>query len=189
MRKAQEKLADVTYTDMEYFGHIKGIHKSRKFNLNALLKENFIHNSALISTDRLREINGYKNEMSGGYEDWELYISLAEAGSSFAHVPEDIFMYRQRTVSRNIEAKEIAEKLHELVRSLHLETYGKYNHGLFRVTDIFKRVCRNPEIIFIASCLLPISLLGGLRGFVSGYKKSFSFRLRKYLHDKDVNNE
>lgn len=185
LAKAQSQLAEITYTDMQYFGARNGVHKARKFSMGSLLRSNYIHNSALISTDRLIEIGGYKQEMAGGYEDWELYISLAETGAKFAYLPKANFLYRQRSQSRNVEAEEKADKLNKTVRALHTPTYRHYQRSFKSYELILSRLISDPFVLIVAVYSLPLSLLSGVRGFFVTGKKSYAYRLRNYLHNRD----
>ena len=185
LKKAQSGLAEVTYTDMRYFGARTGVHKARKFSMSSLLRSNYIHNSALISTDRLIEIGGYKQEMAGGYEDWELYISLAETGAKFAYLPQANFLYRQREFSRNIEAEEKADKLNKTVRALHASTYKHYQRSFKIYELVFSRLLSDPFVLVVAIYSIPFSILSGLRGFLVTAKRSYAYRLRNYLHKRD----
>jgi GT2 family glycosyltransferase len=137
---------------MRYFGAREGKLIAGGHSFNRLLGGNYIHNSALISTRFLKEIGGYNPAMKGGYEDWELYISLAESGAKFAYVPKAILNYRQHNIqSRNINAELTAKTLHDLVKSLHPQTYKNYKPHSVGFMRIVKGLKKHP--------LLPVHLL------------------------------
>jgi glycosyltransferase involved in cell wall biosynthesis len=52
--------------------------------------------SALFRTETLRAVGGWR---TGGYEDWDLWMSLAERGASGWRVPIPVFRYRTRPAS------------------------------------------------------------------------------------------
>lgn len=143
---------DIVYTDMRYFGAKDGVHIAGRYNFTRLLKGNYIHNSALIATRYLKEVNGYKDAMRGGYEDWELYITLAEAGAKYAYVPKPLLRYRQHeNQGRNINAEGVAKNLHQQVRNLHKATYKKHWSFYTRASRMVNGLIKHP--------LLPAYLL------------------------------
>jgi len=190
---ASRKHCDVVYTDMEYIGAKTGIHKSGSFSYSRLLSGNFIHNSALISTTYLEQVGGYKSEMKDGYEDWELYISIAEVGAKFGYYPKPIFYYRQHSKdkSRNNEAKDRSQRILKTVKSLHISSYRYYSHSFRKFEVIIKRLAENPLLIFVAILVLPLCLLAAIKAFFVTFFARLSYRTRNYLHNRDVkkNNE
>jgi len=181
LARAQRDMSDVVYTDMQYFGAKTGLHAAKKFTMNSLLAGNYIHNSALISTDYLQEIGGYKDEMAGGYEDWELYITLAEAGAKFSYLPKAIFQYRQKEISRNVQAEESAYKLLLTVKKLHAESYKHYNHSFKKLSMRIGRLVKNPYVFIVVLYAFPIAIGSGIKGFFKNVKASFVVRIKKYL--------
>lgn len=186
LEKAQKDMADVVYTDMTYFGSRTGIHKARKFSMNSLLKMNYIHNSALISTDYLQDVGGYKKEMAGGYEDWELYITLAEAKAKFSYLPKADFHYRQKEVSRNAQAEEKAYRLLMTVRALHHTSYKKYGRSTAKAVSVTKRLINNPYVLIVAVYAAPIAIGSGIKGFFKNARASYFHRVKNYLNEREI---
>lgn len=110
----QNKSVGFVYSDMEYFGSEKGRYKSKEFNKKGLRQGNFIHNSTLIKREAFQAIGGYHERMNKGYEDWDLYISLAEQGYVGSYVPKVLLMYRRHegALSRNEIEQGEAVQLH-----------------------------------------------------------------------------
>ncbi|HET7529298.1 MAG TPA: glycosyltransferase [Candidatus Saccharimonadales bacterium] len=184
VKLANSGLYDVAYTDMEYFGAAHDIFRSRPFSIFPMLQRNYIHNSALIKTSRLRQVGGYKQEMKEGLEDWELYLSLAEVGSRFGYLPEAIFKYRQHdaTLSRNIDVQKNKElELYNRLRELHPGLFRYMNPGrrrLLRALKLMYYFGRYPFLFIVVIKSLPRALKSGLRATLH--------EVRAYLHQKSV---
>jgi glycosyltransferase involved in cell wall biosynthesis len=128
--------ADVVYTDFQYFG-AKNEHMSAgEMSRIRLLKENFVHNSALMKTTVARMVGGYKTELKYGLEDWELYLSIARMRATFAYAKGVDFLYRQheKGTSRN----DLAGEHHREIRN----AISRYHRGvrLFRYYWHFERI-------------------------------------------------
>jgi GT2 family glycosyltransferase len=122
--------ADVVYTDFQYFGAKSEHVTAGEMSRIRMLRENFVHNSALIKTTVARMVGGYKKELKYGLEDWELYLSIARIRAKFAYAKGVDFQYRQHNVeSRNSnehfrETRKAISRLHPGVRPFRY--YGVY---------------------------------------------------------------
>ncbi|HET7673317.1 MAG TPA: hypothetical protein VFK11_02275, partial [Candidatus Saccharimonadales bacterium] len=173
---------DVVYTDMEYFGAVSDIFRSRPFSLFPMLSRNFVHNSALIKTSRLKQVGGYKEQMKEGLEDWELYLSLVEVGSRFGYLPEAIFKYRQHgeALSRNVDVQKNKElELYNRLRDLHPSLFRHMNPNRRRALRALKLLYS-----FVRYPYLFIVVIKSLsRAAKSGARTSLH-EVRSYLHQK-----
>lgn len=132
LKTSKKGLYDIVYTDMRLFGAIDDTFKARPFSVHTLLKSNYINNSALIKTSLLKQVGGYKKEMDHGLEDWELYITLVEAGAKPKYLPLPLVRYRQHegSLSRNAAGYHKEDELIRQIKALHLGFYRK--HGYYR---------------------------------------------------------
>lgn len=187
LKESHKQAADVVYCDMEYFGSKSEVFRSIDFSAEKLAEGNFIHNSALINTSLLKSVGGYKPIMKGGYEDWELYLTLAQADARFAYCRDTHLKYRQHgdSLSRNNEAMKSADKLLGQVRELHAPLYSSLARNKLRSTKIRRMLMKHPELPFIALLALPVAALLGVKVYIKGVR-SYSVKLiRTYLHKRD----
>ena len=70
-----------------------------------MLLSNRIFVSAMFRKSRFEEIGGYDEEMRKGMEDWEFWIRFLDRNSVVYQIPEQLFNYRIKESSRNVEAK------------------------------------------------------------------------------------
>lgn len=164
LRMSGNGLKDIVYTDMRLFGAVNDIFRAKPFSVHTLLKTNYINNSALIKTTRLKQIGGYKTVMNHGLEDWELYISLIEAGAKPQYLPLALVKYRQHADSLSRNAKTIAREkdLIRQIKSLHKGFYrrhGYYKTVLLHGLKMLAYMVRYPSLVLVLLRAVP----GGLK--------------------------
>src|SRR5260221_631040 len=67
------------YTQVQYFGDEDGKSEFPPFDLERLKERNFVHASAFVRADLVGRY-GYCEELRAGWEDWDLWLTLAEHG-------------------------------------------------------------------------------------------------------------
>lgn len=124
IRSARLHRSDVVYTDMEMFGAVSTLHRTAKYNKMLLRSVNFVHNSALMKTDLFKRSGGYKQKMSIGFEDWELYLTLSELTNRFFYINKPLFLYRRHEgASRDVSAQTKMPKVIKYLEELHPKLY------------------------------------------------------------------
>lgn len=73
--------------------------KAAQFCPNRLLQENYIPSQALIRTQALRDVGGWRDLEI--LEDWDLWVRMSRAGKRFKSVHEAKVFYRQHDGQRN----------------------------------------------------------------------------------------
>jgi len=66
-----------------------------------LLKGNYIHIGAIICTEAIRAVGGFREYPV--YEDWALFLAMQQNGSTFSNHPESVYLasIRQSQLHRN----------------------------------------------------------------------------------------
>ncbi len=96
--------ASIAFTDATYFGAKTGIWRLGPFDLEHLKTQNRACCTSLFRRSVWEQTGGYNANMVLGYEDWDLWIGAAERGFKAVHVPEPLFLYRQRATSMVLRA-------------------------------------------------------------------------------------
>lgn len=117
---------DVVYCRWRCFGETKKTPKLEYVDYETLLLSNRIFVSAMFRKSRFEEIGGYDEEMRQGMEDWEFWIRFLDRDSVVFQIPEQLFNYRIKAVSRNVEAKKdlVAFEIELYVLGKHKEKYS-----------------------------------------------------------------
>ncbi len=92
----------VVYGRPAYFGEVtdRRFDIGGEFDLFRLLKDNYIDACAILRKSVFEECGGFDSQMpTQGYEDWDLWLTLASRGHHFYFVDEVLFDYRIRSDS------------------------------------------------------------------------------------------
>ncbi|MGQ0831581.1 MAG: glycosyltransferase [Microthrixaceae bacterium] len=115
------------YTQCEYFGAVSGRSAYPAWTAEGLLADNFVHASALLRTSLVRRLR-YDEGMRSGYEDWDLYLRLADEGIGGVLCDLPLLFYRKHgggSMSDAFQADAHArEKLRRRIRRRHWRLWG-----------------------------------------------------------------
>lgn len=124
-KDSKKELGFVT-TWLQEFGLSQNIWKPSDYNPGKLLVENIAHAGSMFRKDAWFTVGGYKKQMVGGYEDWEFWISLMEAGFKWSVIPKVLFNYRIRKNSMFSTASAKHQELYERIVNIHSNLYSKH---------------------------------------------------------------
>ena len=84
----------VVYTDYALFGTKSGRWKGRPFDAARLYTDQYIRAGSLFRKSAWAQTGGYKEAFSIGNEDWDLWLTLVEAGWRGQWVAQPLYRYR-----------------------------------------------------------------------------------------------
>jgi glycosyltransferase involved in cell wall biosynthesis len=87
------------YTDMQFFGATSEVFEAGEYSVRRLARSNFINPSAMLPLELVTKY-GYREHLTFGLEDWDLYLTLADHGHTGVYVPQPLFFYRQHELGR-----------------------------------------------------------------------------------------
>lgn len=122
----EDPAVGVVYSDRWDFGLRTGPVAVPAFDLDRLLRGNFIDACAVIRREALEACGGFDPVMPArGWEDWDLWISMAERGWRFHHLPETGFEYRvvHGSLSEDCSREEVGRSLQSYVIRKHRDLY------------------------------------------------------------------
>jgi len=96
---------------------------TRPFNPYWQLLGNGVVGCVLLRKEALQQAGGYDETMTGGNEDWELWIRLFRAGWSQIQIPEVLFKYRKHGISMSVDTESRFEEGRRMVRDRHRSLY------------------------------------------------------------------
>lgn len=99
-RDAEDPMLGFVYSQMEMFGRTEGVTTFRDFDLPALLRDNFVHASALVRTELVQR---YPYDVSNrmGFEDWDFYLTLCEQGYRGKLLDAPLLRYRKHDAAQS----------------------------------------------------------------------------------------
>ena len=83
-------------TDTLRFGEVNNSYQTQGLDLNVMKKLDTLNYCSLYRKEVWEKVGGYNRNMVYGYEDWDFWISCAEAGFKEKKVAEYLFKYRIR---------------------------------------------------------------------------------------------
>lgn len=139
-------LADVIYSDVEYFGARSGLLQVDLPTPRTMTDHNCVVNTAMYKKSDFDKYNGYDINMRGGLEDWEFWLNFIQDGKNFYRIPETLFMYRITDNSRNV-CNADDKQMHELksyIYKKHAPLFVKRKISLFgKLHLLFVHVLRS----------------------------------------------
>lgn len=103
----------IVYCQAEFFGKRKGLWDLPEFSLKEMLYHNLIFVTAMFRKEDWEKVNGYDANMKHGIEDYEFWLSILELGRSVYRLPETLFFYRIKKVSRSTHWEENQKKIQD----------------------------------------------------------------------------
>lgn len=118
----------VVYSNCEFFGGVTGIKKVPEFDINRIVRGNYIDACAVFRKTVWQDCGGYDDKIPEqfGYEDWDFWLSAAEKCWQFYHIDEVLFDYRLRDRSM-VSRCNIPENRRELFRYISTKHIGLYS--------------------------------------------------------------
>jgi hypothetical protein len=126
LRRLSEALdADPTaafaYATLEAFGAHPGLRSELGWSPRWLCESNYIDAQAMLQRTTYERHGGYRedDDFAYGWEDWELWLRLAEAGEHGVHVPQMLGRYRTQATSMITITNLVADAMRAHIRGLH----------------------------------------------------------------------
>lgn len=117
------------YCYAEMFGERSGRWELPDYSIEKMLLDNIVFVSAVYYKSDWEKIGGYKAIYNHGMEDYDFWLSLLELGRTIHQIPEVLFYYRIKSVSRTTRFMESMGNVQETYRMLytsHPALYEKY---------------------------------------------------------------
>jgi glycosyltransferase involved in cell wall biosynthesis len=89
----------VVYGDAALSGKRSGLWRMPEFDLEQMATGNRIDACGAFRREVWEQCGGYDEDLQLGWEDWDFWLSVAERGWRFVHVPEVLFEYRLQSES------------------------------------------------------------------------------------------
>lgn len=132
-------------TFVQNFGETEDITPKDPYNADQLIANNMVITAAMFRRDAWEKVGGYKEGI--GYEDWELWINMAEHGLWGITISEPLFLYRVVPVSRFIHDRSKQLENIQVIAGLHPD-YAS------RIAALGKDAHRNPTTVDLTSAFI-----------------------------------
>ena len=90
------------YSRVRFFGAKTGKWACPEYDPRRLLVENLSPATAVVRRSAFDLVGGYRQDMTYGFEDWDLWLAFEAAGYGGTLVAEPLFFYRKHPVGRSM---------------------------------------------------------------------------------------
>ena len=113
--------AAFAYATLEAFGAHPGLRSELGWSPRWLCESNYIDAQAMVRRTTYERHGGYRedDDFAYGWEDWELWLRLADAGEHGVHVPQMLGRYRTQASSMITITNLVADEMRAHIRGLH----------------------------------------------------------------------
>lgn len=119
----------VVYCYADLFGEKKGRWELPKYSFETMLLDNIVFVTAMFYKADWEKVGGFNTKMKAGMEDYDFWLSLLEIGREIYQIPEVLFHYRIKQVSRTTQFQDDCaskQKTYREIYNNHPAFYTKY---------------------------------------------------------------
>ncbi len=128
--------ADCVFPDFALFGDGSGIDRFAVEDTRTLLRRQWLPGPGCMYRRSLWErAGGYCEDpaLRPGNEDWDFWLSAAEAGFTARHVPEPLYQYRMSAGSMGMRLRSVNDQTRDFIFARHRALFERYHEGpMFR---------------------------------------------------------
>lgn len=116
----QHPEAGVVYCKAELFGEQHGPWDLPDYTFEKMLLDNIVFVTALFYREDWDKVGGFSTTMAAGMEDYDFWLSILELGREIYQIPEILFYYRIKPVSRTTSFQNSCEQVQDTYRQMYL---------------------------------------------------------------------
>lgn len=119
----------VVYCHADLFGEQSGPWKLPEYSLEEMLLDNVVFVTAMFRREDWRRVGGYRTTMEHGMEDYDFWLSILELDRQICQLPEVLFHYRIKPVSRTTKFQKdlaVVQQTYRTIYKQHPVLYEKY---------------------------------------------------------------
>lgn len=124
------------YCESDLFGEKTGKWDLPQYSFQTMLLDNIVFVTALFYREDWEKIGGFNQNMASGMEDYDFWLGILELGKEIYQIPETLFHYRIKPVSRTSGFQSDYVQMQAIYRQIydnHKEFYKKYQEEYAKV--------------------------------------------------------
>lgn len=118
----------IVYCQADLFGEQSGRWDLPNYSFETMLLDNIVFVTALFYKEDWEKVGGFNTTMDSGMEDYDFWLSILGLGKQIYQIPEILFHYRIKKVSRTTQFMDNSIQVKEIYRRMydnHEEFYRK----------------------------------------------------------------
>lgn len=123
----------VVYCEADLFGEKSGPWELPKYSLKTMLLDNIVFVTALFYKSDWEAVGGFSTTMVAGMEDYDFWLSIMSLGREIHQIPEVLFHYRIKPVSRTtgfqnncVQVQQTYRQMYENHKEFYREHFDEY---------------------------------------------------------------
>ena len=163
----------VVYCHADLFGKESGPWHLKEYSLENMLVDNVVFVTALFRREDWVTVGGFRTTMKYGLEDYDFWLSILELGRDIYQLPDTLFHYRIKSVSRTTQFMEKASVMQEAYREIyynHLQLYNRFRdeYAIALRNELINQVCINRSYQKTIGILYKLKRIPLVRNIVRG---------------------
>lgn len=126
----------VVYCEADLFGEKSGKWDLPAYSFEKMLLDNIVFVTALFYKEDWEKLGGFNTNMTAGMEDYDFWLGILGLDKEIYQIPEILFHYRIKTVSRTTSFQSDYVQMQEIYRQMydnHKEFYDNYSEQYAKV--------------------------------------------------------
>lgn len=115
----ENKNIGVVYCKAELFGEKSGLWDLPEYSFRTMLLDNIVFVTALFYKSDWEKAGGFSTSMAAGMEDYDFWLSIMELGKEIYQIPEVLFYYRIKPVSRTTNFQNNCEQVQQTYQQMY----------------------------------------------------------------------
>ena len=132
----------VVYCQADLFGEKQGKWDLPDYSFENILLDNIVFVTALFYKEDWKKVAGFNTSMLDGMEDYDFWLSILELGKEIYQIPEVLFHYRIKPVSRTTGF----QSDYKVVQGTYRQIYENHKDFYHKNIDLFANVLRDALI-------------------------------------------
>ena len=133
--ESDEKLG-VVYCEADLFGEKSGKWDLPAYSFEKMLLDNVVFVTALFYREDWKKLGGFNTNMAAGMEDYDFWLGILGLGRDIYQIPEILFHYRIKPVSRTTGFQSDCTQMQEVYRQMydnHKEFYAEHSEEYAKI--------------------------------------------------------
>lgn len=132
----------VVYCQADLFGEQSGKWDLPDYSFETMLLDNIVFVTALFYKEDWEKAGGFNTSMDSGMEDYDFWLSILGLGKQIYQIPEILFHYRIKKVSRTTQFMDNSAQVKEIYRRM----YDNHEEFYQRNAKVYAKILRDALI-------------------------------------------
>ena len=135
----QDNSIGIVYCEAEFFDKKQERWNLPNFTIERMLLHNIIFVTSLFRKSDWEAIGGFDEHLEYGLEDYDFWLSILERKTTVYRIPEILFYYRIKSLSRNKKFELDEDRVEETYNYIFFKHINLYRNNFDKVIPLFRK--------------------------------------------------